>query len=130
MFDLTLIIAFQMLAGSMVADIVEDSELKTGRRSEGIFFAGISFVRKLSQASGVFVATMVLGIAQIQAGAGPAQVSEASTRLLGIGYAVGVFTAWMLMLICFSFYRISRETHESNLSKLESLQSTEPGAHG
>lgn len=129
-FDLVLIITFQMLSGSMVADIVEDSELKTGRRSEGIFFAGISFVRKLSQASGVFVATIVLGIAQIQAGAGPAEVSETSTRLLGIGYAAGVFTAWMLMLVCFSFYRITRETHESNLSKLESLQSTDPGAHG
>jgi hypothetical protein len=56
-FDLALIIATQMLMGSMVADIVEDSEVQTGRRSEGIFYAGISFIRKLAQASGVFVAT-------------------------------------------------------------------------
>jgi GPH family glycoside/pentoside/hexuronide:cation symporter len=62
-FDLSLIIATQMLMGSMVADIVEDSEVQTGRRSEGIFYAGISFIRKLAQASGIFVATLVLTFA-------------------------------------------------------------------
>lgn len=117
-FDVGLIIATQMLMGSMVADIVEDSELQTGRRNEGIFFAGISFIRKLSQAGGVFVAAAVLSVAHITPGMRPGDVSEASLRALGWGYAASLFTIWMLMILSVSFYRISRESHAANLAAL------------
>lgn len=116
--DLALIIAYQMLAAAMIADIVEESELDTGRRSEGIFFAGISFIRKLAQGAGIFVATLVLSVAAIQKGAAPEDVSEQSLRLLGWGYALTLLTVWMLMIVCISFYRISKESHEKNLSEL------------
>ncbi|WP_084398854.1 MFS transporter [Henriciella aquimarina] len=124
-FDVALIIAYQMLAASMVADIVEDSEIQTGRRSEGIFFAGISFIRKLSQGAGVLTASLVLSVAGIVAGAAPDLVAEDSTRMLGIGYASGLLVSWTLMLVCISFYRISRESHEANLSQLRALESSE-----
>jgi Na+/melibiose symporter-like transporter len=117
-FDLALIIATQMLMGSMVADIVEDSEIQTGRRSEGIFFAGISFIRKLSQGAGVMTASAVLAVAGFSAGGGGAGASEDSIRLLGWGYAISLLTAWTLMLLCVSFYKISRQSHADNLATL------------
>lgn len=117
-FDLALIIAYQMLAASMVADIVEENELKTGRRSEGIYFAGISFMRKLAQGMGVLTASFILAIASITPGMRPAEISEESMRTLGFGYAMMLLTLWMLMLLCVSFYRISREDHEKNLQAL------------
>lgn len=117
-FDLALIIVTQMLMGSMVADIVEDSELQTGRRSEGIFFAGISFIRKLSQGAGVLTASAVLAVAGMSQGGGAAAATPESIRMLGWGYAVSLLTAWTLMLFCVSFYRISRESHADNLAKL------------
>jgi len=117
-FDLALIIATQMLMASMVADIVEDSELQTGRRSEGIFFAGISFIRKLSQGVGVMTASAVLWVSGFSTGGGGAGASEESIRALGFGYGVSVLAAWTLMLICVSFYKISRESHGENLRLL------------
>lgn len=117
-FDVALIIVTQMLLGSMVADIVEDSELQTGRRSEGIFFAGISFIRKLSQGAGVITASMVLSVAGLSRGGGVEAATDDAIRTLGIGYAVALITAWTLMLICVSFYKISRESHAANLEKL------------
>lgn len=117
--DLALIIATQMLMASMVADIVEDSELQTGRRSEGMFFAGISFIRKLSQAAGVMTAAVILSSAAIQQGMVPSQVSEASLRSLGWGYAIALITAWMLMILCVCFYKIGRADHENNLAALK-----------
>ncbi len=89
-FDLALIIATQMLMGSMVADIVEDSQMQTGRRSEGIFFAGISFIRKLSQGAGVLTASAVLSVAGFAQGGGGAGASEESIRALGWGYAISL----------------------------------------
>lgn len=121
-FDLSLIIATQMLLGSMVADIVEDSELQTGRRSEGIFFAGISFIRKLSQGAGVITASMVLAVAGLSQGGGVDAATPEEIRMLGWGYGISLLTAWTLMLICISFYRISRESHADNLEKLKLRQ--------
>lgn len=117
-FDVGLIIATQMLMGSMVADIVEDSQMQTGRRSEGIFFAGISFIRKLSQGAGVLTASAVLAVAGFAQGGGGAGASEESIRALGLGYAVSLLCAWTLMLVCVSFYKISRESHAENLRLL------------
>lgn len=124
-FDVALIIVTQMLLGSMVADIVEDSELQTGRRSEGIFFAGISFIRKLSQGAGVITASMVLSVAGLSQGGGAAAATEDTVRTLGMGYAIALITAWTLMLICVSFYKISRESHAENLQKLRDRQAAE-----
>ncbi len=44
--DLGLIIAMQIVSASMIADLVEQSELSTGRRSEGVFFSTLTFIRK------------------------------------------------------------------------------------
>src|SRR5205085_1240737 len=37
--DVMLVVSLQALLGSMISDLVEQSEVKTGRRSEGVFFA-------------------------------------------------------------------------------------------
>jgi glycoside/pentoside/hexuronide:cation symporter, GPH family len=116
--DLALIIVTQMLLASMVADLAEDSELKTGRRSEGVFFAGISFIRKLAQGSGVLLASVILIFAAIPPGTAPGTVPEESLRTLGWYYSLSLFAAWMLMIGCVSLYRISRRTHEDNLAAL------------
>ncbi|MEL7030861.1 MAG: MFS transporter [Pseudomonadota bacterium] len=121
-FDIALIIAYQMLAASMVTDIVEESELKTGRRSEGTFFAGITFIRKLSQGIGVLTASLILAAASIAPGTRVEDASADSVAALGWGYATTLLTVWMLMLIAISFYRISREDHARNLEALAARQ--------
>ena len=59
MIDVGLIICFQILASAMMADLVEASELKTGRRAEGIFVAAILFVRKMVTGLGVMAAPVL-----------------------------------------------------------------------
>ncbi|MBL0116224.1 MAG: MFS transporter [Sphingomonadales bacterium] len=44
--DLGLIICFNILVASMLADLAEQSELETGRRSEGFLAASITFCKK------------------------------------------------------------------------------------
>ena len=120
--DIALIIAYQMLAASMVTDIVEESELKTGRRSEGTFFAGITFIRKLSQGIGVLTASLILAAASIAPGTRVEDASPDSVAALGWGYATTLLTVWMLMIFAISFYRISREDHARNLEALAARQ--------
>ena len=123
--DIALIVAYQMLAAGMVADIVEENELKTGRRSEGVYFAGISFMRKLAQGMGVLSASFILATASIVPGMKPEQASAESIATLGFGYAIMLLTLWTLMLISVSFYRISRDDHEKNLQALAEKRAQE-----
>ena len=116
--DVGLIIAYQMLAASMVADIVEQNELATGRRSEGIYFAGISFMRKLAQGVGLLSASFILAVASITPGMRSSDASDEAVRTLGWGYALTLLTLWMIMIGCVNFYRISRADHEQNLQAL------------
>ena len=117
--DVALIITFQILSSSMIADIVEDSELKTGRRSEGIFFAGITFMRKLARGSGLFLASIILAVANLSRDMQPGEVDAETLTLLGAGYAFGLLALWTTMIIVLSRYKISREDHEANLAALD-----------
>jgi GPH family glycoside/pentoside/hexuronide:cation symporter len=114
-----LIISYQIISSSMIADIVEQSELKTGRRSEGIFFAGISFMRKLARGSGLFLASIILSVANLSRDMQPGDLSEQTLTLLGSGYAFGLLFLWAMMILFLFRYQITRADHEANLAALE-----------
>lgn len=116
--DVGLIICFQILAASMMADLVEQSELETGRRSEGTFVAVNTFVRKLVNGLGVLTATYLLTLAKFPAGAAPSQVPAEAIRLLGAYYVPTIVGLWMAMMVAISAYRLTRADHEDNLRRL------------
>ena len=119
MIDVALIITYQILSSSMIADIVEESELKTGRRSEGIFFAGITFMRKLARGSGLFLASIILSVANLSRDMQPGDLNQETLTLLGAGYAFGLLALWGMMIAFLFRYQITREDHEANLAALE-----------
>lgn len=127
--DVGLIICFQILFTSMIADLVEQSELKTGRRSEGVYFAAATFIRKLVQGLGVLAAGLVLALAEFPKGADPSEVSAASIWRLGAFYVPGILVLWMAMIAVLSWYGLDRKTHEENLRKLAAKRgAVEPGS--
>ncbi|TGX52909.1 MFS transporter [Sphingomonas gei] len=89
-----------ILGASMMADVVEHSEVETGRRSEGVFFAGAFFVQKCTSGLGIFVAGSILAIAGFPEAAKPGSVpGETIDRLtilfatlyLSLGFAAAFF---------------------------------------
>jgi Na+/melibiose symporter-like transporter len=116
--DLGLIICFQILYTSMMADLVEHSELATGRRSEGVIFAAITFIRKAVQGFGLMFASFVLHWAKFPAGAGVGQVSDDAVWRLGAYYVPTILAIWLLMMAVISLYRLDRAAHEKNLREL------------
>ncbi len=116
--DVGLIICFQVLAAAMMADLVEQSELKTGRRSEGTFIAAATFIRKMVSGLGVAAATLVLALAGLQAGAKPEDVSPDTVWWLGAYYVPIILSFWMAMMAAIAFYKLDRADHEENLRQL------------
>ena len=94
--DVALIIAYQTLSASMIADLVEEAEIKTQRRNEGVFFASVTFVRKVTQGIGAAVAGVLLTISQFPVGATPDQVPESVLTAFAWLYVPVIFGLWMI----------------------------------
>ena len=111
---LTFGITCLILFGSMVADVVEDNAVRTGRRSEGLLLSAMSFVNKLVSAMGLILAGLVLQLSQQTAtGRGPASptaMAEIYLPMLLVLYGIGI--------VILSRYRISRAQHEENVRLL------------
>ncbi|MBT5152904.1 MAG: sugar transporter [Gammaproteobacteria bacterium] len=124
--EVTLIIMSSSLIAAMIADVVEDSEVKTGRRSEGIFFAANSFAQKAVNGLGVVVAGQILAIIQFPTQAKPGQVPEETLFDLAYIYVPTVLFFYLLALAVLSIYRINREDHTENLRKLADAETRRP----
>jgi GPH family glycoside/pentoside/hexuronide:cation symporter len=117
--EIALVIIATTLVSAMMADVVEDSELKTGRRSEGIFFAARSFISKSLSGLGIVAGTFLLGLIQFPQNAQPGEVDAGIVMALGLGYAPIVALLYLTAIACLGAYSISREQHLANLELLE-----------
>ncbi|MDP1617505.1 MFS transporter [Phenylobacterium sp.] len=115
-----------ILISSMIADVVEDSELKTGRRSEGLFFAAASFVNKAVSGIGIFASSMILLAIAFPQNAQPGQVPEEVIFNLGLLYVPLLGLLYAAAIAFVAFYAITRDKHEASVRQLAS----EAGADG
>jgi Na+/melibiose symporter-like transporter len=116
--EVSLVIIMSILVSSMVADIVEESELRTGRRSEGVFFAARSFIGKAVHGIGVMTATVLLVAIEFPQDAKPGEVDPGIVVNLGLVYVPAVFIVYMISVLFVAAYRISRASHQENLDRL------------
>ena len=116
--DLSLIIAVQAVAFSMIADLVESNEVRTGRRSEGVYYAAVTFTRKTTQGLGVLAAGLILSFIDFPEGADPSSVSQEVLWQLGALYAPALLAIYLAALFCIARYRIDKAEHEENLRRL------------
>lgn len=114
----TLMIAAAILTSSMIADVVEDSELKTGRRAEGLFFSASSFVQKAVSGAGLLLSGAILGFVRFPAKASPGHVPQAVLDHLVLVYLPTYAGLYAVALGFLAFYRIDRATHQANLDRL------------
>jgi Na+/melibiose symporter-like transporter len=114
----TMAIASAILLGSMLADVVEDSERMTGRRSEGLFFAASSFNQKAASGLGLLFSGLILSVIHFPSNALPGHVNPDIVRNLALAYVPSIVVLYGLAIVIVGFYRITREDHEENLRRL------------
>ena len=106
------------LMSAMIADVVEDSELRTGRRSEGLLFSASSLVAKSVSGIGIFSASLLLGFIHFPAKAQPGHVPVGVIHHLGMVYVPLILTLYGLALLLLLGYRITRASHQETLRRL------------
>lgn len=117
-FSQTLTIGASILIVSMLADVVESSELATGRRSEGLFFAGSSLLQKVVSGFGLFASGGVLWFVGFPDNAVPGQVDPATVNHFVLVYVPLVVVLFLAGMIVMWFFPITRASHAETLRSL------------
>lgn len=117
--------------GSMVADIVDEHELATGRRQEGIFFASVSFSGKFTSGIGNVVGGIALDL--ISWPRGPeiqtaADVPPDTLMWLGLLYGPIVAGFAVVAVWCYSKHQLDRHRHAEIVEELERRRRDGPPA--
>lgn len=108
----------QIMTSAMIADVVEDSMVRTGRHAAGTFFAANAFMKTCTSGFGVLGAGLLLSLSGFPEKAIPGQIApEVIDRLVWL-YMPTIAILWAIAIVFLSFYRIDRARHEENVRRV------------
>ncbi len=110
---------------SMVADVVDEHELITGLRQEGIFFSSVSFSNKMTSGLGTVAAGFALALIDWPTGADvqtAADIAPETIAWLGLIYGPIVSGFALISAYCYSKYGLNRQRHAEIVEELAVLR--------
>jgi GPH family glycoside/pentoside/hexuronide:cation symporter len=110
-----------VIVSSMIADVVEDAAVKTGRRSEGLLFAANGLLPKFTNGFGTLLGNAMLAFVHLPKGAASGAVDRVAPAIMNHLVWLSVPTGMLLNLLAVTvlfFYRLNQRSHESNLDAL------------
>lgn len=106
-------------ATSMLAEIVEAFEERTGRRAEGAFYSGNWLVQKCATGFGAALTGQIIAFSQLEQGADPASVPMSVLSSMIITFAVATIFLAFVAAFWLGRFPISREDHEARIARRE-----------
>ena len=106
------------MVGSMLGDVTDEDELRSGRRREGVIFGAESFSWKALTGLGPLLAGIVIDVVGLSEKTSPEEVSAAAVTSLGLAQGGVMFVFFVLSIFFISRYDLSRRRHEEILQRL------------
>lgn len=103
-------------ATSMVAEIVEAYEERTGKRAEGTFYAGNWLVTKAATGGGILLTSLIVQIVGLAPGTTQAAVPPEVVRNLAIAYLVVATILALIAAFWLVRFPITRADHETRVA--------------
>jgi Na+/melibiose symporter-like transporter len=114
----SLAVMIGITTGSMMADVAEQNEIRTGRREEGLLFSATSFAQKVTSGLGTFLAGVILSLVAFPKGAAPGAVDAQTIFNLGLVFGPVMMTLYFVAFGFVTRYDISRTGHKGHLEIL------------
>lgn len=108
-----------IIASSIVADLLDDHELRTGYRQEAMFNAALSFSGKAVSGVGAILGGLIITSIAFPTGAEPSAVRADAITRLGAMVGIAVPALYLIPIAMVTRYRITRERHEEIRAALE-----------
>lgn len=110
----TVTVLLSVVTFSMIIDLVDADQRRTGHRAEGLYFATFSFTRKVVTGLGIFVSGLLLSFG--------AQTGELITEetMDGVAppYVAILVVVYLLSIACLKRYSLTRDDHGANLKAI------------
>lgn len=119
-FEVVCLVISGVFVDSMMADVVEHSELRTERRSEGLFYAARTFGNKAISALGIIFAGAIVSLVGFDGITDIAQVTRADRVNMSSLFLPAYCGITLVSIGVLTFYRITKQEHESHLEILAS----------
>ncbi|WP_137897169.1 MFS transporter [Sphingomonas sp. 2SG] len=103
------------IMNSMLSDVVEELEVKTGKRSEGLLFSADAFFSKAVSGLGVLISGGVLWLVAFPSKAAPGSVPMDTLWRLGAVYLLVSLLLMIVVLLLIRRFPIDRARHDRNL---------------
>jgi Na+/melibiose symporter-like transporter len=107
-----------ILVSSMFADIVEESQVKTGRRSEGLLMSADNLLQKVVTGLATVLPGLMLAFVAFPDKARPGAVDPAILNQLALIYLPATALMSLASIFTWRFYRIDAQAHEHALVSL------------
>jgi Na+/melibiose symporter-like transporter len=118
-FTATLGVMGFIIVSSMMADVVEQVQMKTGRRSEGLLFSADNLLKQVVSGVGAMGTGFILAAIQFPEKAVPGEVPTEVTTNLVLVYLPVMTLSSIISISVIAFYSITKEQHESSVAALQ-----------
>ncbi|MBO6557990.1 MAG: MFS transporter [Pseudomonadales bacterium] len=108
-----------IISASVLADILDDHELRTGLRQEGMFNAAISFSGKAVSSIGIVLGGLIITAIQFPTNLPPGEVPVETVLRLGLVVGIMIPLLYLIPISLIHRYRITREVHADIQRQLE-----------
>ncbi|MEL7189971.1 MAG: MFS transporter [Pseudomonadota bacterium] len=117
-------VVIMISASSMIAEIVEAFEERTGRRAEGSFYSGNWLVQKCATGFGAALTGQIVALSQLEQGADPTTVAPSVLSTMIIAFAAATIILGITAAFWLGRFPINREDHEKRVAAMALRRST------
>ncbi len=117
-------------ASSMIAEIVEAFEERTGRRSEGAFYSGNWLVQKCATGVGIFMTGQIISASQLSTDASPGSVPADVISTVVLLYGGASLILALIAAYWLGRFPINRAEHEARVAAMNSAVRANPDGPG
>ena len=107
-----------ILGSSMISDVVEDSQMRTGQRQEGVFFAGSFFMQKCVTGVGLLLSGAILSAVHFPAAATPGTVPGIVLTHLVVTFCGLTVLLGFAAAVVMARYPLGEDDHRQRLAEL------------
>ncbi len=123
-------VVIMISASSMIAEIVEAFEERTGRRAEASFYSGNWLVQKCATGFGAALTGQIVAFSQLEQGADPSTVASSVLSTMIVAFGVATVVLGLIAAYWLGRFPISREEHEARIAARAAALAAESHAPG